>query len=79
MHVDSFDIVEHGEIIHQHGATTSNVRATVSERLISTYDVANLNTSVAQIEAITALVDATAGMTRLTTPCVKRKLMPVML
>ncbi len=32
------------------------------------YEVANLKTSVAQIDAITAFVDATAGITRLTTP-----------
>ncbi len=41
--------------------------------------MANLKTSVAQIDAITAFVDATAGITRFTTPCVNRKLIPVIL
>jgi hypothetical protein len=44
-----------------------------------TYEVANLKTSVAQIDAITAFVDATAGIIRFTTPCVNRKLIPVIL
>lgn len=48
-------------------------------KLFETYDVANLKTSVTQIDAITALVDATAGIIRLTTPWVNRKLIPVIL
>jgi hypothetical protein len=37
-------------------------------RCVITYEEASLNTSLAQAAAITALVEATAGIIRLTTP-----------